>query len=104
MSKQIITLQPGVYQIPNNCKAHVRDGKVFVGLKINEQRKRCRDCKFFGIGRIKLDGNPFYEICLHKPKPPVKTGYTPEMRALPRFYRANKYQTACKDFEQKTNH
>lgn len=44
-------LQPGAYQLPNNCTAFVRAGKVIVSLKssVSDNTTYCRDCHFFTV-------------------------------------------------------
>lgn len=94
------TLQPGLYQLPNDCKAFVRDGKVYVCKKWANETKKCRECKHFGLGRTQYNGCPFMEVCLIKPKINKNTGYKKEIREQKRYYAAHPYATACEKFEQ----
>lgn len=64
------TLDVGFYDLPNGCKAFVRDGKVYVSPKwqARDETKRCKSCKHYKTGRI-YPGTPKYGmVCLKKPK------------------------------------
>lgn len=90
-------LSPGLYRLPPNCKAFVRDGKVIVSLKkkVVDICPRCRDCKHFGYGRATAGGWNQSPICRLRPKT-IKSYHRPD----PIYYSTLASRKACDKFEQ----
>lgn len=96
---ELPTLKPGAYPLPNNCKAFVRGGKVYVCEKYSNETKKCRECIHFGTGRTQYNGNPFMSVCFAKPKINKSAGYKKEVREQQRYYATHPYKTACDKFK-----
>lgn len=96
-----MTLSPGVYELPNNCKAFVRGGKVIVSIKhVVEKCDRCRDCKHFGHGRNAYNQLVHTLVCFKKPK--VNKSYLSQPAGKQvRYYAVNPSAKACEMFEPK---
>ena len=103
MSQPITKLPKGVYELPGDCKAFVRGGKVYVCKKYANETKKCRECIHFGTGRTQYNGNPFMSVCFAKPKINKSTGYKKEIREQQRYYAAHPYKTACDKFKPHDN-
>lgn len=100
MNKSNIILEPGVYDLPNNCKAFSRGGKVIVSLKrkVTEQCNRCRTCKHFGNGYISASGT-YTSVCFNRPKHLkwVRWGVPNDQI----YYSAYATDKACESYEPK---
>lgn len=104
MDKKNELLQPGVYLLPNNCKAFVRAGKVYVDEKWKaiDETPRCRNCRHFGKGFNSY--NQAYEspVCLARPKTNgLMNGYQAEVLAQQRYYATRQERRACDKYEPK---
>lgn len=96
-------LQPGSYQLPNNCKAFVRNGKVIVSLKHGvADIPRCRDCQH--CIRAKKQYNQWYTSPVCELQPKTNRGYNnPEVKRQQRYYSVRPCDAACERFTPKTD-
>lgn len=94
-------LSPGVYELRNDCKAFVRDGKVIVSKKrVFEKCDRCRDCKHCGHGRNAYNQEMHTLVCFKKPKTNKSYLSKPAGKQV-RYYAVNPSAKACEMFESK---
>lgn len=96
-------LAPGAYQLPPDCTAFVRAGKVIVSKKLRTcvQCDRCEDCAHFGKGQIQYNGGA-RNVCLARPKPNGRNnGYKPHITSQQRYFAAQPRQKACELFKSK---
>lgn len=95
-------LNPGAYNLPPDCKAFVRDGKVIVSIKKRTcvQCDRCRDCKHFGFGFATAGGWDKATVCKARPKQ-VKYYRTERTRQEGIYYATLATNRACEKFERK---
>lgn len=96
-------LQPGAYELPPNCKAFVRDGKVIVSVKkrTSVQCDRCRDCRFFGLGHATMGSYRQTTVCKTRPKD-VKHYRSERARTEGVYYATLAPNRACEKFEPNT--
>lgn len=94
-------LSPGAYELPNDCKAFVRGGVVYVSKKhIVEKCDRCRDCKHFGYGRNAYNQEVHTLVCFKRPKTNKSYLGKPAGKQV-RFYAVIPSARACELFEPK---
>lgn len=101
--RQLHTLAPGAYSLPDNCRAFVRNGKVIVALKCsaNDTSPRCRDCRH--CVRAKSKYNQYYASPVCGLQPKANRGYRkPDVLTQPRFYSVRPSDAACKQYEPRT--
>lgn len=96
-------LQPGAYQLPNNCKAFVRNGKVIVSLKRGAADiPRCRDCQH--CIRAQKQYNQWCASPVCKMQPKENRGYkNPTITKQKRYYSVRPSDAACEHFTPKTD-
>lgn len=97
------TIPIGVWNIPSDCKAFVRNGQVFVcKKKVPVSEPRCRDCRYFTRGISKYNQNPNFPspICLRKPKSNERTSYAPQVKIQTRYFSTQPSYRACDMFEE----
>lgn len=99
--RQMTTLTTGVYSLPPDCKAMVRDGKVIVTAKkkVIDRVPRCRECKHFALGQSKHSQRYPSPVCLMRPKENGNTGYPEGVRSQTRYYSTLDCNKACDKFE-----
>lgn len=91
----------GEYIIPEDCRAMVAGGKVFVFPKKQKEPTgyRCRDCVHYRKGQTSINQfrDSFGYICEMKPK----EVHNPKFAGQRLFYSALKYGKICSHFEKK---
>lgn len=91
-------INEGVYKIPEGCIAKIKDNTITIrkSNKIIVTEDRCRDCKFFGIGRV-YKSLPWYKtrVCLKK----LKNKKDVEGNTL--YLTVKAYGKICEHFERK---
>lgn len=95
-------LTEGIYQLPNDCKAFVRDGKVFVSRKWKaiDETPRCRNCRHFGQGRNRYNQRHESPVCFARPKTNGLTnGYPADVQAQQRYYATQPAFRACEKYQ-----
>lgn len=95
------TLTTGVYELPPDCKAMVRDGKVIVTPKKKavDRTPRCRECKHFAQGFSKYNQRYPSPVCLMRPKENGNTGYSEPVRSQRRYYSTLVCNKVCDKYE-----
>lgn len=96
-------LQVGYYDLPNDCGAIVRAGKVtvFRHTKAVDNSPRCRNCKHFQEGKHSYNQTYVSYVCLKKPKTNGMTGYRADIRLQQRYFAATGSNKACEMYEPK---
>lgn len=64
------TLTTGIYEIPPDCKAIIRGGRVYISprKRCEDRTPRCRECKHFALGFSKYNQRYPSPVCLMRPK------------------------------------
>lgn len=92
------SLAPGTYELPNNCRAIVRGGKVYVSVKSSYMSTpRCRDCAHYVFGYSKYGQVTTNAVCELRPKPDSRS-INPELIGHPRYYSVRPYAPVCEKF------
>ena len=102
MANNPLTL--GIYELSHDCKAFVREGKVFVSKKQTSSPKcdRCADCAYFGKGRVTYYDHPNRDVCLAREKVNGRhNGYPKEYSSRKRYFAAWSRDKACDLFKPK---
>lgn len=91
------TLKKGEYAIPDNCRAIVYAGKVYVSERLIRGRKKkkehhCKDCAHRKRGYACLASTHETMVCTQRPK--SNTRGTKDL-----YYAVNKYGTICSKFK-----
>lgn len=70
VTEEMTTLTTGVYEIPPDCKAIIRGGKVYISprKRCEDRTPRCRECKHFARGFSKYNQRYPSPVCLMRPK------------------------------------
>ena len=94
---KLIQLNIGEYAIPNNCRAMVYAGKVYVFERLVRGRKKkkehhCKDCTHRQRGYACFAQPHKTMVCKQRPK--YNTRGTKGL-----YYAANKYGTICSKFK-----
>ena len=94
---KLIQLNKGEYAIPDNCRALVYDGKVYVFERLIRGRKKtkehhCKDCAHRKQGYACWAAPHKTMICTQRPK--YNTRGTKGL-----YYAANEYGTICSKFK-----
>lgn len=92
-------LEVGVYDIPDNCRAVVRDGQVaIIAHSPHLDVPRCTSCIHCVSGCSSYAQRFEHRVCELRPKP--NRGYVrPDLKDQPRFYAVQPYDTACDKYE-----
>lgn len=98
-------LNPGAYQLPEDCTAFVRNGSVIVRKKrIFEPTRKCGECKHFGTGRVNYNDEPTRDVCLLRPKYNApSSNYPKHIASQQRYYAAYRWGRICDRFEPKND-
>lgn len=95
-----ITLSPGEYAVPDDCRAVIEGRRVRVvprrAVRLSDGEYRCRDCRHFADG---YSVSAWYttKVCLMRPKT-VRYGRNRDTD-VPLHYSARPYGKPCPGFE-----